>query len=182
MRVTDAVIQMSLLRKFWTSIQAKITKNVVDLIVKFASNALGINVYIYENSDGQILRIRSLGGLTCKDVFVKFTHNPIHTLGNHYNAILMKADFHNLDLLLNTAVSKIVQQPSANSKPNPSSQMEHPQPAHVHPPPPSAHHQLPPQFEQSASLPLDLFIKSTTTPQELTPTLMQNMIVMKKMY
>ena len=81
----------------------------------------------------------------------------------------MKADFHNLDLLLNTAVSKIVQQPSANSKPNPSSQMEHPQPAHVHPPPPSAHHQLPPQFEQSDSLPLDLFIKSTTTPRELTP-------------
>ena len=31
------------------------TKNVVDLIVKLASDALGINIYIFENSDGQIL-------------------------------------------------------------------------------------------------------------------------------
>ena len=63
------------------------TKNVVDLIVKLASDALGINIYIFENSDGQILGVRSLGGLACRDVFVKFTHNPIHNLGNHYDAI-----------------------------------------------------------------------------------------------
>ena len=81
------------------------TKNVVDLIVKLASDALGLNIYIFESSDGKILRVRSLGGLACKDVFVKFTHNPIHNLGNHYNAILMKPDFQNLDLLLNAAVS-----------------------------------------------------------------------------
>ena len=102
------------------------TKNVVDLIVKLASDALGINIYIFENSDGQILRVRSLWGLACKDVFVKFTHNPIHNLGNHYDAILMKPDFQNLDLLLNAAVSEIIEPKSANKK---------------HPPP--AHHQLP---------------------------------------
>ena len=69
------------------------TKNVVDFIGKLASDALGINIYIVENSDGQILRVRSLRGLACKDVFVKFTHNPIHNLWNHYDAILMKPDF-----------------------------------------------------------------------------------------
>ena len=95
------------------------TKNVVDLIVKLASDALGINIYIYENSDGQILRVRSMGRFACKVVFVKFTHNLIHNLGNHYNAILMKPDFHNLDLLLNTGVSEIIQPPSAK-KPTPS--------------------------------------------------------------
>ena len=75
--------------------------------------------------DGQILRVRSLGGLACKDVFVKFTHNPIHNLGNHYNAILMKPDFQNFDLLLNAAVSEIIEPKSANKK--------HPPPAHHQP-------------------------------------------------
>ena len=127
------------------------TKNVVDLIVKLASDALGINIYIYENSYGQILRVRSIGGLVCKDVFVKLTHNPIHNLGNHYNVILMKPDFHSLDLLLNTAVSEIIQAPSAN-KPPPSAHIQHTQPAHQQPPPPAA---------QDDSLPLDLSMKST---------------------
>ena len=112
------------------------TKNVVGLIVKLASDALGINIYIFQNSDGQILRVRSLGGLACKDVFVKFTHNPIHNLGNHYDAILMKPDFQNLDLLLNAAVSEIIEPKYVNKKP------------------PPAHHQLPSSTQlQSPSLP-----------------------------
>ena len=135
------------------------TKNVVDLIVKLASDALGINIYIFQNSDGQILRVRSLRGLACKDVFVKFTHNPIHNLGNHYYTILMKPDFQNLDLLLNAAVSEIIEPKSVNKK---------------HPPP--AHHQSPPSTQlQSPSLPnaslseeydsqpLDLSTKNTPT-------------------
>ena len=141
------------------------TKNVVNLIVKLASDALGINIYIYENSAGQILRVRSMGGLACKDVFVKFTHNPIHNLGNHYDAILMKLDFHNLDLLLNTAVSEIIQPPSSN-KPPPSVHVQHPQPAHEQPPPPSGHRQPPPPAVQDDLLPLDLSMKSANT----TPT------------
>ena len=144
------------------------TKNVVNSIVKLACDALGINIYIYENSDGQILRVRSMGGLACKDVFVKFTHNSIHNLGNHYDATLMKLDFHNLDLLLNTAVSEIIQPPSAN-KPPPSAHIQHLQPAHQQPPPPSAHQQPPPPAAQDDLLPLDLSVKSTkTTPIEST--------------
>ena len=118
------------------------TKNVVDLIVKLASDALGINIYIFENSDGQILRVRSLGGLACKDIFDKFTHNPICNLGNHYAAILMKPDFQNLDLLLNAAVSEIIEPKSLNKK--------HPPPAHRQPPPPT---QLQSPSLPNASLP-----------------------------
>ena len=104
-------------------------------------------------------RVRSMGGLACKDVFVKFTHNSIHNLGNHYNAILMKLDFHNIDLLLNSAVSEIIQLPSTN-KACPSAHIQHPQPAHQQPPPPAAQNDL---------LPLDLSVKSTkTTPIEST--------------
>ena len=104
---------------------------------------------------GKFPELGSMGGLACKDVFVKFTHNPIHNLGNHYNAILMKLDFHNLDLL-NTAVSEIIQPPSAN-KPPPSAHIQHPQPAHQQPPPLAAQDDL---------LPLDLSMKSANT----TPT------------
>ena len=130
------------------------TKNVVDLIVKLASDALRINIYIFENSDGQILRIRSLGGLECKDVFVKFTHNPIHNLGNHYDSILIKPDFQ-----LNAAVSEITEQKSANKK--------HPPPAH-HQPPSSTQLQspsLPNAYipEEYDSQPLDLSTKNTPT-------------------
>ena len=90
-RCTDSDVLIEEILDFYLG--RNYTKNVVDLIVKLASDALGINIYIFENSDGQILRVRSLGGLACKYVFVKFTHNPIHNLGNHYNAILMKPDF-----------------------------------------------------------------------------------------
>ena len=107
-----------------------------------ASDALGINIYIFQNSDGQILRVRSLGGLACKDIFVKFTHNPIHNLGNHYDAILMKPDFQNLDLLLNAAVSEIIEPKSVNKKP------------------PPAHHKPPPSTQlQSPSLPNQWWIQ-----------------------
>ena len=84
----------------------------------------------------------------------------------------MKPDFHNLDLLLNTAVSEIIQLPSANNKPPPSVHMQHPQPAHVQPPLPSAHQQSPPPSShvqplppsvQNDLLPLDLSMKSTNT-------------------
>ena len=134
------------------------TKNVVDLIVKLASDALGINIYIFQNSDGQILRVRSLGGLACKDVFVKFMHNPIHNLGNHYDAILMRPDFQNLDLLLNAAVSEIIEPKSVNKKPPP---------AH-HQPPPSTLHQSPSLHnaclpEEYNSQPLDLSTKNPPT-------------------
>ena len=111
-RCTDSNVLIEDILDFYSG--KNYMKNVVNWIVKLASDALGINIYIYENSDGQIPRVRNMGGLACKDVFVKFTHNPIHNLGNHYNAILMKPDFHNLDLLLNTAVSEIIQPPSSN--------------------------------------------------------------------
>ena len=93
------------------------TKNVVELIVKLASDVLGINIYIFENFDGQILRVKSMDGLACRDVFVKFTHNVLHNLGNHYDAVLIKPDFHNLDLLLNVAVSEIIQLASTPAPP-----------------------------------------------------------------
>ena len=125
----------------------------------------------------QMAKFSELGAwvdLHVKMFFVTFTHNPIHNLGNHYDAILMKPDFQNLDLLLNTAVSEIIQPPSSN-KPPPSVHVQHQQPAHQQAPPPSdhrqprppfTHQQPPPQAVQDDSLPIDLSMKSANT----TPT------------
>ena len=155
-RHTDSDVLVEEILDFYSG--QNYTKNVIDLIVKLASDALGINIYIFQNSDGQILRVRSLGGLACKDVFVKFTHNPIHNLGNHYDAILMRPDFQNLDLLLNAAVSEIIEPKSVNNKPPP---------AH-HQPPPSTLLQSPslPNAclpEEYNSQPLDLSTKNSPT-------------------
>ena len=87
-RHTDSDVLVEEILDFYSG--KNYTKNVVDLIVKLTSDAIGVNIYTYENSDGQILRVRSMSRLACKDVFVKFTHNPIHNLGNHYDDILMK--------------------------------------------------------------------------------------------
>ena len=94
-RHTDSDVLVEEILDFYSG--QNYTKNVVDLIVKLASDALGINIYIFQNSNGQILRVRSLGGLACKDVFVKFTHNPIHNLGNHYDAIVTSTVFESKD-------------------------------------------------------------------------------------
>ena len=155
-RRTDSDVLVEEILDFYSG--QNYTKNVVDLIVKLVSDALGINIHIFQNSDGQILRVRNLGGLACKDVFVKFTHNPIHNLGNHYDATLMKPDFQNLDLLLNVAVSEIIEPKFVNKKPPP---------AH-HQPPPSTQLQSPslPNAslpEEYDSQPLDLSTKNTPT-------------------
>ena len=73
-RCTDSDVLVEEILDFYSG--KNYTKNVVNLIVKLASDVLGINIYIYENSDGQILRVRSMGGLACEDVFVKFTRFP----------------------------------------------------------------------------------------------------------
>ena len=53
-RCTDSDVLVEEILDFYSG--KNYTKNVVDLTVKLASDALGINIYIYENSDGQILK------------------------------------------------------------------------------------------------------------------------------
>ena len=74
------------------------TWDVVDLIIQIAADALGLNIYIYqgntiqnpengiEESHTEVLK--HSGGLLCKDVYLKFTHDNIHPQGNHYEPLL----------------------------------------------------------------------------------------------
>ena len=71
------------------------TRDIVDLIMQIAADALGLNIYIYQENIlpnrqiwyGRIMHteiIKMPGGQPCKDVYLKFTHNNIHPQGNHY--------------------------------------------------------------------------------------------------
>ena len=73
--------------------------NVVDLIIQIAADALGLNIYIYqenilrneENSteESRTEVIKMSGGQLCKDVYMKFIHNNnINVQGNHYEPLL----------------------------------------------------------------------------------------------
>ena len=74
------------------------TQDVVDLIIHIAVDALGLNIYIYQentiqNPENGIKEscteiLKHSGGLLCKDVYLKFTHDNIHPQGNHYEPLL----------------------------------------------------------------------------------------------
>ena len=73
------------------------TRDVVDLIIQIVADALGLNIYIYqenilqneENSteESRTEVIKMSGGQLCKDVYMKFIHN-INVQGNHYEPLL----------------------------------------------------------------------------------------------
>ena len=63
-------------------------ENVVDLLIQVAADALGLDIYIYQKNDENVQVLKYSGGPLCKPVHVKFTHNNIHSQGNHYDAIL----------------------------------------------------------------------------------------------
>ena len=64
------------------------TLDVVDLLIKVTTDALGVDLHIYQKHEGFIQCIKTTGGLACKPVHLKFTHNNVSSLGNHYDAIV----------------------------------------------------------------------------------------------
>ena len=80
------------------------TRGIVDLIMQIAADALGLNIYIYqenilpnrqngmEESHTEIIKMS--GGQICKDVYLKFTHNNINPQGNHYEPLLKTEERH----------------------------------------------------------------------------------------
>ena len=50
------------------------------------------------------------GGQSCKDIYLKFTHNNLHSQGNNYDSIVNGQQPHtnNLELLSEVTVNKVV--------------------------------------------------------------------------
>ena len=84
-------------------------ENVVDLFIQVSADALGLDIYIYQKNDEKVQVQKYSGSPLCKPVHVKFTHNNIHSQGNHYDVILKenKEDFDcNLHLLSDVALQQ----------------------------------------------------------------------------
>ena len=87
-------------------------KDIVDILVKVTSDALGINIYIYQKETDKkrrrdyILCMRSMQSEESKEVHLKFTHNNLQLQGNHYDprlCMMHQSIQTNLDLLSTVA-------------------------------------------------------------------------------
>ena len=84
--------------------------NIVDLLMRITADALHLDLEIYQENMGkiQLVNFRSEASAT-KSVKVKFTHNNIHSSGNHYDAItVVAAGDINLNILSSLATDKII--------------------------------------------------------------------------
>ena len=58
--------------------------NVVDSLVQICVDALSLEIFIFQNSDGSIQILQIPGGPFVKKIYLKFTHDNKYTVGNHY--------------------------------------------------------------------------------------------------
>ena len=71
---------------FWSG---QFVKDVVDIVIQVVVDALGLNVFIYQDNRGLVEVLKICGGALCKDMCVKFTPNK-HNIGNHYEPLIKK--------------------------------------------------------------------------------------------
>ena len=62
--------------------------DVVDFSVIIIADALGLDLYIYQNYRGKIQVSKYSGGPISKPVYLKFTHDDVKPIGNHYDSII----------------------------------------------------------------------------------------------
>ena len=64
----------------------------MDLLVSITADALGIELNIYQDNCGKIQVLKHSGGPISKAVYLKFTHDDLNTIGNHYDSIIKIKD------------------------------------------------------------------------------------------
>ena len=117
-RVTDSDLLLSEAMDFFQDRQY--TKDVVDLLVQVTADMLRIEIYIYQNHNGNIKQLQYKGGPITKPVHLKFTHNDRNPTGNHYDAIIkdevisIDEDEHGANLHMLSAVAS--KQPKVTAK------------------------------------------------------------------
>ena len=65
--------------------------NVVDLLMQNTADALGLELFIYQENGAQIQIIHFTGLQPMRTVRLKFKHDNLHPLGNHYQSIIEKS-------------------------------------------------------------------------------------------
>ena len=90
-------------------------KDVVDIVIQVVTDALGLNVFIYQDNRGLVEVLKICGGALCKDICVKFTHDNKHSIGNHYEPPV-KQQLGNLKLKPNEVKIKNEEETSKHQK------------------------------------------------------------------
>lgn len=68
------------------------TADVVDLLVKVISDALDLNLVIFQETDGKIHKLVVHGIDAQHTVYLKFTRSQMSSLGNHYDAVVRRKE------------------------------------------------------------------------------------------
>ena len=56
--------------------------------LRVVADALGLNIFIYQDNNGYLEVLKVCGGALSKDLCVKFTHGNRHSIGYHYEPIV----------------------------------------------------------------------------------------------
>ena len=63
-------------------------RNVVDLLVQIASDALNVNIFIFQNNNGEIQVLNYRSGEFGKKIYMKYSHDNRYSGGNHYEPLV----------------------------------------------------------------------------------------------
>ena len=66
----------------------KYNKDIANLLVTITADVLGLDLSIYQNNQGKIPILKYSGGLISKPIYLKFTHNDLNPVENHYDVII----------------------------------------------------------------------------------------------
>ena len=67
---------------------SQFVRDVVDIIIQVVADALGLNIFTYQDNNGCLEVLKICGGELHKDICMKFTHNNKHSIGNHYEPMV----------------------------------------------------------------------------------------------
>ena len=83
----------------------KYNTDIIDLLMQITTDALDLDLHIYQNNAGRVQVFNFVSQNPKKVVHVKFTHDGQYPLGNHYNAITNVQPDMNIRLLSQVAES-----------------------------------------------------------------------------
>ena len=63
-------------------------KDIVDLLVTTTAYALGLDLCIYQSNQGKFQLLKYSGAPISKSIYLKFTHNDLKLVENHYDAVI----------------------------------------------------------------------------------------------
>ena len=88
--------------------------DIVDVLTQVVADCLQLNINVYQCNESYIQKVQICGGPGCKDINVKFTHNPQNAHENHYDSIVRSPKPPSMECCL---YSDVVKKPIKHEQP-----------------------------------------------------------------